>query len=262
MTDSFYLKNEGIYTKYAHANIDFYWGPWTSVNNDQDNTSAFTNIPVGKRIKGLKFGVVNATTGDIEEYMFTKDNATDNDIVKLVLSENRSYDSDVNTKGYVVLKSDRPLDEQIIAANTIYEVRDNYDLRIGEPVDVGELPTQVVVGNYRYHKSTNSIGLSQFNEGDVITALNGCVFLDSENNELGNAIDLPSSEVVYLAKKTLVQCVQVKLVATASCTTTGMRTSDTLEDGMSHYLSSAVHLKEGDVITPGQGEVLYDSSKQ
>ena len=114
MTDSFYLKNEGILTKYAHANIDFYWGPWTSVNNDQDNTSAFTNIPVGKRIKGLKFGVVNATTGDIEEYMFTKDNATDNDIIKLVLSEGdinlpqdiaEVFTVDENTQGYDALNS-------------------------------------------------------------------------------------------------------------------------------------------------------------
>ena len=44
------------------------------------------------------------------------------------IGNDREYDSDENTKGYVILRNDKTLAEQLTQANTIYEVRYNFDL--------------------------------------------------------------------------------------------------------------------------------------
>ena len=36
MADSFYIQNNSILTQSAHANLDFLWDPWSSVNDVGD----------------------------------------------------------------------------------------------------------------------------------------------------------------------------------------------------------------------------------
>ena len=177
--------------------------------------------------------------------------------------KDRAYVPVENTKGYCILRSDSPIEEQIAGkTNTIFEVRYNFNLRVGDVYETVNLSSQSVTSSFKYYKSENPIDLSQFTEGDVIRALDGCIFINSSNTEYGDTIVLPSSDSVYIAKKTLIQRKPIKLTAVATCTTSGMKSASSLETGKQHYLSDAISLLKGDSITLGQGEVLYDLNKQ
>ncbi len=177
--------------------------------------------------------------------------------------KDRAYVPVENTKGYCILRSDSPIEEQIAGkTNTIFEIRNNFNLKVTDDEPVLSLSNQIISGSFKYNISDSQIDLSQFDEGNIIMGLDGCIFIDSNNNEFGDIINLPSTNIVYLAKKSPIQQKPFKLTAISTCNTTGMKSSSQLETGISHYLSNVLSLNKGDVITLGQGELLYDKNKQ
>lgn len=188
MADNLNLGYNGITLNKKYANIDGQWGPYESVSN------ALSTIRGTQKVVGKRFGVKTAS-GEVREYVLLKRTENGQDVwytapVSSLSDKDAEFEEIVEvegseeevtpallSKGYKTLIKGIPLGEQLTKENTIYEVRDNFDLggKVGETHTVALNDTLVYNGK-RYYYNSNSF---TFDDYQIVKKESGVEFWNS-----------------------------------------------------------------------------------
>ena len=170
--------------------------------------------------------------------------------------------NEVKALGYKVLNPNQSFVSQVVDANTVYEIRDNFMAVENVIVNAQTvtLNTSILIGNKRYYCPVNAISILPSNTTNKAVYLNGTGFVLLE--QVNNEYQILSPNCVFLEDK------QVYPAIAHSAETTGtiddVTTSYLLENvatisNNNYYYTAEITVGAGKVLTIPSGYVVLNS---